>query len=201
MKRLKKPYSTCSDEELLSLVRNDDETAFTNLYDRYWDKLLSIAYKHSKDRSTAKEIVQELFISLWNRRGTLQIENPGSYLATAVKFSVFKMYYREHERTDKLRSNLSFDENYTIDELISARFLEEYLNGIVETLPEKCRMVFRYSREKGMKIPEIAAQMGISEKTVEAHLTKSLKTLRLHFSRNKALLTIIAAANFFFEQH
>lgn len=182
-------------------MRSNDETAFSSLYDRYWDKLLSIAYKHSKDRSTAKEIVQELFISLWNRRNTLQIENPGSYFATAVKFSVFKMYYREHERTDKLKLNLSFDENYTIDELISARFLEEYLNGIVETLPEKCRMVFKYSREKGMKIPEIAAQMGISEKTVEAHLTKSLKTLRLHFPRNKALLTIIAVARIFFERH
>jgi RNA polymerase sigma-70 factor (ECF subfamily) len=200
VKRSKKPYADCSDEELFSLVRSDDETAFSSMYDRYWDRLLSIAYKHSKDRSTAKEIVQELFISLWNRRNTLQIENPGSYLATAVKFSVFKMYYREHERTGKLRSNLSFEENYSIDELISAKFLEEYLNGIVETLPEKCRMVFKYSREQGMKIPEIAAQMGISEKTVEAHLTKSLKILRLHFSKDKALI-IIAAAKIFFERH
>ncbi|MBN9386195.1 MAG: RNA polymerase sigma-70 factor [Chitinophagaceae bacterium] len=200
MKRLKKPYSLYTDEELLSLLRDDDETALSTLYDRYWDKLLSIAFKHSKDKSTSKEIVQELFISLWNRRSTLQIDHLDSYLATAVKFSVFKLYYREHGRADKLKLNAPSHENYTIDEIISAKFLEEYLNGIVETLPEKCRTVFKYSREQGMKIPEIAAQMGISEKTVEAHLTKSLKTLRLHFNKDNAIV-IIAAVKIFFEQH
>lgn len=78
------------DVELLALVRAGDRDAFTTLYNRYWAQLLGIAYNHTRDKQSAEEVVQNLFIGLWNRRETLVIGNPANYLATAVKFAVFK---------------------------------------------------------------------------------------------------------------
>lgn len=74
-----------SDNELLDLLRSGDKSAFIEIYNRYWERLLAIAYNHTKDKSMAEEIVQQVFISLWDRRQMVAIESIGGYLATAVK--------------------------------------------------------------------------------------------------------------------
>ncbi|WP_291909041.1 RNA polymerase sigma-70 factor [Chitinophaga sp. CB10] len=164
-------------------LREGDNTAFTEIYNRYWKKLLAIAYHHSGDKTIAEEIVQEVFIGLWNRRQELYIDHVAAYLATAVRLAVFKQYAREKRRaeikaavTDPVLS--SWDE-----EKIYSRFQQQYIQGIVEQLPEKCRLVFRLSREEGLSIPEIAQKLGIAEKTAEAHLTKALRELRVKLNR------------------
>lgn len=176
-------YQQYSDATLLMSLREDNREAFTEIYHRYWKKLLAVAYLHSRDKNIAEEIVQEVFISLWNRRGELYIENIGAYLATAVRLSVFKQYARQKRRTQIIEATTdplvaSWDE-----EKIFSRFMQQHINGIVEELPEKCRLVFKLSREEGLSIPEIAQRMGIAEKTAEAHLTKALKVLKVNLNR------------------
>lgn len=184
-------YQILTDIELTACIRSGDELAFTEVYSRYWKKLLAIAYHYTKDKIVAEEIVQEVFISLWNRRNKVKIKSLANYLATAIKFSVFKQLARQKRRLDIVRS-ISEPAPLSLDEQeIDARFLKEYITGIVEQLPDKCRLVFKYSRDNGLTIPEIARQMELSEKTVESHLTKALKTIRLDLDRS-GLLTIIA---------
>ena len=185
-------YNLLTDLDLIALLKTADEHAFTEIYNRHWKRLLAIAYNHTKDKSSAKEIVQEVFISLWNRRDKIEIQSVDNYLATATKFTVFKSFYRPVKRQERILANIHVDTCQLDEEAIDAKFLQDYINGFVEKLPEKCRLVFKYSREAGLSIPEIAHEMHIAEKTVEAHLTKALKTLRSNLSQSGTLLVLIA---------
>lgn len=172
-------YKSLADSDLVDLLKSEDQIAFTEIYNRYWKKLLAITYNYTRDKSAAKEIVQEIFISIWKRRDNIEIQSLNAYLATAVKFSVFKQICRQ-KRHDEIAALDYKKQTVALDEeKIDARFLQEYINGVVEQLPEKCRLVFTYSRKEGLTIPEISDKMGIASKTVEAHLTKGLRTLRL----------------------
>lgn len=169
-----------TDQELLNLLQKGDHAAFTGLYNRYWEKLLFIAWNHTRDKYTAEDIIHEVFMSLWKERNNVDILNVGAFLATKVKFAVFK-YYRKQQRREKLaEKNLVFPEAGAEEEILDALFLKEYIDGIVEKLPEKCKLVFKYSRYAGMKNTEIATEMNISEKGVEASLTRALKIIRHH---------------------
>lgn len=170
-------YSTYSDHELSTLLKADDHGAFNEIYERYWKKMLLIAWNHSEDRSSSKDIVHEVFISLWERRHQVEIDNLPAFLATAVKFSIYKYYQRESRRSELLRLNYEFSDLSQDEEKLDALFLEEYINGIVEEMPAKCRLVFR-CREKGMKNSEIAEQAQITQKAVERNLTRALNIIR-----------------------
>lgn len=167
------------EDELIVALASGSELAFTRIYDRYWLKLLALAYSHTKDKQVAEGIVQDVFISVWKRKDKLKIQSLSNYFAIAIKFSVFKHKQREQRRREIELENCKSEEIIQDDARIEARFLEEYFRGVVEQLPEKCRMVFNYSRVKGLSNPEIAEEMKISEKTVEAHLTKAIKVLRV----------------------
>lgn len=187
-------YNELSDLELIELLKVKDQEAFAEIYSRYWNKLMAIAYNHTKDKSAAQEIVQELFIGLWNRRDQLEILNIGNYLATAIKFSIYKQIDKEKRRREVENNGTGFY-NYSEDEeKIEAKFLQEYINGLVEQLPEKCRLVFNYSRVQGLSIPEIANEMNISEKTVEGHLTKGLKTIKSNLKDSGILSLLVSEA-------
>jgi len=185
-------YSNYSDQELMALLKLGDHMAYTEVFNRYWNKLLAIAYNHTRDKSDAEEIVQDVFVSLWNKREQIDILVVDRYLATAVKFTVFNNYYRKRKRSTDMISKMPYQESYEIEEEITARFLQEQVDAIVTALPEKCKLVFKYSREAGLKNHEIAKEMGISEKTVEAHLGKALKTLKGNLPDTGALLVLLA---------
>lgn len=171
-------YNAYTDDELTSLLKGDDQAAFTEIYERYWKKMLLIAWNHSKDKAASKDIVHEVFISLWERRHLVEVLNLAAFLATSVKFSIYKYYQRENRRAELARQNYEFNELTRDEEKLDALFLQEYINGIVEEMPERCRLVFRYSREMGMKNNEIAIKINITEKGVEANLTRALKIIR-----------------------
>ena len=171
-------YSLYTDQELTSLLKEDDHAAFTEIYKRYWKKMLLIAWNHSNDNVASKDIVHEVFMSLWERRHLVEVLNLSAFLATSVKFSIYKYYQRENRRTELARQNYEFSELTHDEEKLDALFLKEYINGIVEEMPERCRLVFRYSREMGMKNNEIAVKIEVTEKAVEANLTRALKIIR-----------------------
>ncbi|NQX38369.1 RNA polymerase sigma-70 factor, ECF subfamily [Pedobacter steynii] len=185
-------YVNFSDQELLEELRLGNRVAFTELFNRYWKKLLAVSYAYTKDRSSAEEIVQEVFIGLWNRKDQLNIKTLEPYLATAVKFSVFKSIHQQKRREELTMLNYQTELVALDEEKIHAKFLQEYIDGIVEQLPEKCRLVFKYSRNDGLSIPEIAAEMNIAEKTVEAHLTKALKTIKKDLNSSGTFLIALS---------
>ncbi|WDF77191.1 sigma-70 family RNA polymerase sigma factor [Mucilaginibacter sp. KACC 22773] len=167
-----------SDPQLVASLQKGEEAAMTEIYDRYWKKLLGIAYNHTHDKSSAQEIVQEVLIKLWDRRDDIQINSLPNYLAMSVKYMVINHTMRERRRSEIAYNVIGkHDHNYE-HEQIYAQFLKKYIGGVVEVLPEKCKLVFKASRESGKNIREIAQDLNIAEKTVEAHLTKALKSIK-----------------------
>jgi RNA polymerase sigma-70 factor (family 1) len=167
-----------SDQMLLTLLREGQESAFTEIYRRYWEQLLGVGYAYTRNKEAAEEIVHDVLLRLWRQRADVRIDSLGAYLGTAVKFSVFKALLKERRRSE-IRARMPLDEAQSRDEeIIEARFLKDYLDGVVESLPEKCRLVYRYSRGEQLSLVEIAERMQISPKTVESHITKALRTLR-----------------------
>jgi len=168
----------CTDQELLSLLKTQDQDAFDEIHRRYWKKMLLVAWNHSKNNFIAKDIVQEAFINLWEKAPGLEIQSLSAFLATSIKFYIFRHYQKERRRAKLARDNYHFVESVMDEEKLDARFLQELIDGIVEEMPERCRLVFQLSRNKGMKNPEIAEKINITEKSVENTLTRALKIIR-----------------------
>lgn len=181
---------SASDQELIALLKGADHAAFTEIYKRYWKKLFTVAANKIADLEEAREIVQNIFISLWNRRNELEIKGTlGNYLAVSVKYRVINALDKQHNHQNYLESLSTSEVDDSTQEWLEFMQLKERLSILVAELPEKCRIVFQLSREQGLSQKEIAAELGISEKTVEGHLTKALKNLKTGL--NSFLMTLL----------
>jgi RNA polymerase sigma-70 factor (family 1) len=173
-------YKDFTDMELVATLKTGDKTAFAEIYNRYWDKLFSMAGHKLDHLEDAEEVVQNIFISLWNRRTTLNITSTlNSYLAVSVKYRVIKVLekqYYQRKYTGSLSKEHKLDDS--TQEWLEFTELKAQLEQLVKGLPDKCQLVYRMSREDGCSQKEIAGKLDISEKTVEAHLGKALKTIR-----------------------
>lgn len=170
-----------SDSEIISRIKRGDEIAFKILYEKYWEQLFISAYNLIKHREVCEDILQEIFIKIWNNREKIEIKTSlKSYLYTSVLYKVYDQF-----RKDKGIFKEELFENYnnriqitTPESKLIQKELEAQLNTSIEKLPEKSKIVFKLSRMEQMSHKEIAEQLNISTKTVEAHITKSLKILR-----------------------
>lgn len=175
------------DAELVQALKRGEARALDNMYDKYWEHLLAISYKFLKDKDHAEEVVQEVFIALWNRKDQLQIDNLPNYLATAVKFSTFR-FLQSAKRRKEIEEAVYINEFVKADDKIEAKFLKEYVDDLVEELPTKCKLVFRLSRDEQMTNGEISEELSISKKAVEWHITNALKAIRKGLKYLKVIL-------------
>ena len=158
-----------------------DERLFNELFEMYWKKLFGFCRHHIDDPEVCKGIVQQVFLSLWERRKTLDVQvNLGHYLFGAVRLRIAR-YYRDQsniQRSLALGSEHFSDSTNQTEEEIHFADLNQIVESTVADLPQRCRQVYELSRNNGMTLPDIASELGISIKTAEAHLTKALKRLR-----------------------
>jgi RNA polymerase sigma-70 factor (family 1) len=169
-----------SDEVLMSRLKSGDEGAFTEVYERYWKRVYAVGYYFSRRKEEAEDIVQQVFMSLWERRESLSIQGSvEGYLATAAKYSVLDARMKVERREGLLKKMPLRQGEATAEQELQARVLAEYLHHAVEKLPERTRIIFKYSRQAELSISEIAERMDVSPKTVESHITKAIKTLRV----------------------
>lgn len=156
------------------------ETAFKEIYSMFWKKLFSIAYGKLNEKQEAEDVVHDVFVSLWINRDKIKIRSLEQYLATAVKYLVLtKLKKREHQRKYcQSVKHLTSDE-WVIENTVYNKQILETVNNGIEALPEKCRLIFKYSRNEGMAVKQIAKQLNLSPKTVENQLGKALKHLKL----------------------
>jgi RNA polymerase sigma-70 factor (ECF subfamily) len=188
---LQKQYT---DQQLLDRVRRDDRAAFTELYNRYWDKTFAVALHRLGDEHEAEEVVQEVFLSIWQRRADIELTHAvATYLSVAVKYKVINHLAKQHRRQqhiDELSINAPGTEDTTANWL-AEKELRKLLDQSINQLPEKCRIVFLLSRDENKTYAEIAAELNISPKTVEAHMSKALGTLRESLKVSLPVLLIL----------
>jgi len=184
-------YNKLSEKELVDYLKQDKLSAFKEIYERYWKPLYGAAYKRLKSKELSEEIVQELFTNLWIKRHTLNISNGVSgYLYNAVIHQVIDHYRKElvREKYKQAFRVIHSDMDNSTEEAIMLKELTETIESEIRLLPDKCRSVYELSRKEHKSNKEIAAALGISEKTVENHLTKALKRLQLGLSNYNVLL-------------
>lgn len=162
-----------NDAEILRGLNNHDQAVFEWLYRMYWQRLYDFAYVKTHDSNISEEIVQELFITLWEKRETLQISNFQSYLFTSVRNRVIDFYRQK-----------VFDELESIEDTVASDYplfleeLEKALNDAISQLPPKTQEIFRLNRFEGQTTRQISEQLQLSERTIEYHITKALRTLK-----------------------
>lgn len=169
-------YSTYTDDELLHSLQNGDDKAFEEIYERYWKRMLGMAFLRLQRMDEAEDLVQDVFTSLWLRRNTFVIRSLENWLSTAVKYKVIN---RINRQLRKEVPSATLEEAAFTDPTVEQRFLERLVTTEINQLPEKCRVVFQYSRDQGLSNSEIAQKLHISEKTVEKHITTARKQLSL----------------------
>ena len=174
-----KEYQLYDNKLLLDLLTKSDELAFTEIYNRFWQKLFAIAYNRLKEIQSAEDIVHDVFASLWASREKNGIEFLENYLATATKYMVLdKIKKKERERFYNTSNQTQVFE-MPIENSLHYKHILEIVKNEVEKLPEKCRLIFKYSRNEGMPVKQIAKELSISPKTVENQLNKAIKQLKL----------------------
>ncbi len=172
--------------DLLHRFKTGDRSAFEHIYVEYAPKVYRFACRYLSDKGIAEEIVQDAFVRLWEARSFIDPDhNFDNYLFTITRNIIFnrhrknvnELYYRTF-----LLASLEHEYYFTEDEIVSYD-LAEYIDRVVDRLPAQQKTVFNLSRKQMLTHKEIAAQLGISEKTVEAHIYQALKTIRKEWDR------------------
>lgn len=175
-------YHLFTDNELVMLLRKNDHAAFTEIYRRYSRTVYSNTYKLLKDRSEVRDIVQEIFASLWNRRADFMVStNLAGYLYVAARNKVFKIIAHQKVET-KYISLLNTSENdpsVIADYAIRHKQLEELIEKEINELPAKMREVLNLSRKSHLSYKEISEKLNISEGTVKKQVSNALKILKV----------------------
>lgn len=173
------------DKELLRLLKEGDISAYSEIYTAFYDSLLNYADRLLNDLDTAKDVVQQVYYKIWEKRDSLNI-------TVSVKAYLLKSVYYESLNTLAHKKNIKkYEQEQLADFYLSTIMqspeaelflrqsdIDQAIKDAIAVLPEKCREVFVLSKMNGLKNREIAEKQNISEKTVERHMSIALRKLR-----------------------
>jgi len=175
-------YSKLSDAELISLLKLSNRNAYTEIYKRYTALLYHHAYSKLQNREEARDIVQELFVTIWLKREDLNIcTNLAGYLYNAIRNRVLNKIAHQQVESHHLSSLRDFiikQESIT-DFLVREKELTFIIESEIARLPAKMREIFMLSRKASLSHKEIASQLSLSEKTVKNQVNNALKILKV----------------------
>jgi RNA polymerase sigma-70 factor (family 1) len=192
-------YSLHTDTVLLQLLSQNDQAAFTAIYQRHWRPLFREALQVLRSQKEAEDCVQEVFVSLWKRRlNTVVTSSLSAYLHTAVRYKCFDRIERDMIRGGYLDDFIAWQANRqlqpSVEEELYARDLSASIDQAMEKMPDKMREVFRLSRQEQLTHKEIAGRLNISEETVKKQIYLALKILRANLG--DASLAVLVTAVF-----
>jgi RNA polymerase sigma-70 factor (ECF subfamily) len=185
-----------TDTELFRLIAEGDETAFRLLFHRYVPELRPLIMHITKTAAVAEDIIQETFLRLWISRDKLvSIENPRSWLLRIVFYQSFTYLRRQgvHTRAmDVIASRQDGgDKHNPTEEALAYAQIVHLVEETVQQLPPQARRIYVMSREKGLRIPEIAKALMLSPHTVKNSLVSSLKTIRKRIEQSGHFIPVV----------
>ena len=174
-------------------IKASDEKAFNRLFGQLWEPLYNYAFSLLEDKALAKDMVQDVWMNFWERRQEIENNNIKAYLYKAVRFRVFKELRDSRLKESHLEALKTIYKEDSAEESVvpNPEETKELLDKKLAVLPDKCREVFKLSRLDGLKNKEIAEELGISESTVENHITRAFKLLK---KRPALPLSVLLAA-------
>jgi RNA polymerase sigma-70 factor (ECF subfamily) len=162
----------------MARIRQGDEEAFERLFRAFAPGLVAFLTRYLRSPPVAEELVQDLFLSLWQKRRDVVIaEAVSSYLFTAARNRAIDHLRRERRTGDRNDAIVGWiEDTSTPPESALLEVLD--LQDAITRLPARCRLIFVLSRNQGMSYSEIAQSLGLSVRTVEVQIGRALKALR-----------------------
>ena len=174
-----------SEEKTLRNFKAGDASAFDEIYGEYSRKIYYFALGLLKDKELARDLVQEVFVSLWDKRSQVDLSlNFDNYIFT-IAYNSIRKFFRRQSIGSKVIDHLVKNSPEIIEQVDGHIIYEELLvlaNQTIEKLPPRRKMVYKLNKQEGMKIKEIASKMNISTRTAENHLAEALKYLKEELS-------------------
>jgi RNA polymerase sigma-70 factor (ECF subfamily) len=173
------------DSDTIQKIRQGDIKAYEFLFRKYYEQLCQWAHQYLHDKDASEEVVQELFYNIWLKRENLDVRiSVKSYLYKSVSNNC-KMILRQHSRRTEIERQLAYSmdcheeprNGFETDEI------NEIVNRTLEDLPIRSAAIFRMSRYEGKKYAEIADELKISVKTVEASMSRALALFRKNLEK------------------
>lgn len=175
-------YKEITDQALIALLKQGDLTAFDEIYSRYSGPMYKFALSILRDEEECDDVLQNLFIWLWEHREDLKITSLKAYLFAAVKFNLAGVIRVSNRRMEILAGAPILQEAID-DHSLELNELVSLIKSFTESLPDRAKEIFDLSRNQYLTNKEIAKHLGISEKTVENQINISLKRLKTHLGR------------------
>ncbi|WP_113662359.1 RNA polymerase sigma factor [Pedobacter nanyangensis] len=173
------------DKALLGQMAQGSEQAFALLYNQYRHLLFVHIYRKLQDEDEARDVVQEIFLNLWERRNSLQIKDSlSAYLYNAARYRIINRISKQLNASRYIDHFQAFVNSYAegTDHRVRERMLTALLEKEIEQLPTKMRQVFELSRKEGLSHKEIAERLNITEQSVRSHVKNALHILRPKFN-------------------
>lgn len=188
-----------ADNELIEKLREGDVDAFDQVYQRYAGKLYAFSVKYLKSKEEAEELVQSVFLKVWENQKKLKKETSfKSYLFTIAYNEICNIFRRRKYQLNFL-ANFSFKSSEAsgeTEEQIDFVFKTEQVDQIIAQLPEKHRTVLLKSRKEGKSTKEISDELQLSKGTVDNYISESLKFIRTNL-KDRHFSTLIFVSLFF----
>lgn len=174
-----------SNEQLLQQMAKGDRQSFTELYNRYWEQLFITAAKALRGKEEAADVVQDVFLSLWDRRNELNLLGSlSAYLHTSVRYKCIHYIEKNITRHDYLVHLIVSESPSSAETNLQLKEVQQLINNTVSKMPPKMQEVYRMSRQQQLSYKEIAEKMRVSVETVKKHIHHALhlikKDLQLH---------------------
>ena len=184
------------EKELLIELRNDNEQAFEKIYKLYSARLYGNLIKLVKSESEAQEILQDVFLKIWNNRHSIDTEKSfRSYLFKIAENKVYD-FFRKAAREKKRESvlvEIATSAYMPVEEILVSEAKTALLEKAIESLPAQRQQVFRLCKLEGKSYKEVGEILGISTSTISDHIVKATRSIRDYFEKNEqALISLIA---------
>ncbi len=184
-------YQTYTDQQLLHSLKHNEEKAFTEIYNRYWEQLYRSAYRKLNDKSPAKEIVHDVLIDIWKRRETLDVEHLPAYLEKAIRFRVINYLNRNKASHFLDVFQMVLYSPFEADSQVNMQEFLKLLDAWIATLPEKRRQIFIKHYFEHLSAREIALELNLSTKTVQNNLSITTQQLKAWLSQLMVLMILV----------
>lgn len=185
-----------NDQILLNQMHEGSANAFQILFDKYWESAYSSAYKRLQNSEDSKDIVQDIFIHIWQNRNSVKIENLPAYLHVAVRNRVFKLVASQKNTHSyfQILDNLVLEPAGADSRLLWEEFRNSY-EDLVDSLPPKRQEIFRLRFHEDLTTKDIAKKLLVTRKTVQNQIGKSLETLKISLTQPLSILLIFLEIN------
>ncbi len=168
-------------------IKRGNIRSFNYLFNKYYEILFRFALTYQNQREVAEEIVQDIFMHIWEKRLELNISSSvRSYLFTSVKNRCISFLRRKFDKAEVVSYGCTPDEQtffQSPDIALESIELEFHIKNAIKMLPDRCRIIFNLSRNTGLTYREIAAELGISTETVKTQISIALGKIKLHLER------------------